>query len=383
MKKLLFLAAAATLAACTNDELTDQIAEPAEIAYAPAVSVPTTRSVITTENISEYVVNGFLTAGNKTTHYISSNIFTKTSGEWNSTATHFWPHTGSIDFYALSPASVASKLDFGADAPAAKRHVTIKDFEVSTTTDEKTDLVYALTADRSHENGSDLVAVPINFKHALSQVVFNVKNTNSALIIDVDQIEIANLASKGSYTLPQTSTTLAGGATGTWALDKKINGGKTYSTFIKNVTDITPASGTVRLTSSDEGALFLLPQEATAWDPKNDAENLNAGSYIAVHCRVWAVNGNDRVLLWPNVKDTSGTIPYHDVAIPVNIKWEEGKKYTYTLVFGEGAGYIPPTDTEGGSTVDIAGEPTLKTISYNLTVEDIVETTENTLYGKD
>lgn len=40
-------------------------------------------------------------------------------------------------------------------------------------------------------------------------------------------------------------------------------------------------------------------------------------------------------------------------------------------MFGDGAGYIPPTDTDGGDEVEIHGEPTLKTISYSVTVEDI------------
>lgn len=63
--------------------------------------------------------------------------------------------------------------------------------------------------------------------------------------------------------------------------------------------------------------------------------------------------------------------PYHNVAIPASFDWKEGKKYTYTLVFGDGTGYIPPTDTDGGDEVKIHGEPTLKAISYSVTVEDI------------
>lgn len=38
MKQLLFFAAAVSLAACTNDEITDKIAAPTMIAYAPAVA---------------------------------------------------------------------------------------------------------------------------------------------------------------------------------------------------------------------------------------------------------------------------------------------------------------------------------------------------------
>lgn len=372
MKKLLLFAAVASLAACTNDEITEQIQTPT-IAYAPAVAPLKAPAVATTENISEFVVDGFLRIDNKTTHYIDNNILTKVDGKWESTATHFWPHTGAIDFYAFSPASVRDKVDFGTDGTADQRNVVIKNFEVSTTTNSKIDLLYALTADQSHAKGSDLVAVPINFKHALSQVTFNVKNTNSAIILDVDQVEIANLASKGNYTLPKASTTLGGSTTGEWQLADKVNGGKVYSAFISTVDGITPESGTVQLTSADGGALFLLPQTTTAWDPKNDAENVAAGSYFIVRCRVWTMTAEGRVLLWPNMKDSSGNIPYHNIAIPAAFDWKEGKKYTYTLVFGDGAGYIPPTDTDGGDEIEIHGEPTLKAISYNVTVEDLNE----------
>lgn len=370
MKKIFLpslVALALVSASCTNDEVIEQ-RQAAEITYAPTVAM-TTRGVTTTANIDEYVIDGFLTTDTKKTLYVDNNTFRLTEGKWETNATYFWPYTGSLDFYAYSPISVKDKVVYTEDKGV--RSAVIKDFEVSTTNANFHDLLYAVTPDKSHANGSDLVPVPINFKHALSQVVFNVKNTNSALIVDVEDICIANLVSKGSYTLPTANTQIAGGPVGTWSLAEKIAGGKTYDAFISKVDNITPESGTVTLTSSEKGAMLLLPQTATAWDPKNDAENTAFGSYLLVKCRVWALIAGEKTLLWPHTTDTAGEIIYRNIAIPLDINWEQGKRYTYTLVFGEGAGYIPPTDTEAGGEVNIGGgDKVLRPIEYTVTVDD-------------
>lgn len=358
--------ALAAMYSCSNDEIVEQ-RQPQAISFAPAVTMPT-RGVTTTANIDQYVVDGFLTTDTKTTHYVDNNTFNLVGGNWNTNATYFWPYTGKLDFYSFSPISLRSKVDFGQDA---NRTVVLKNYEVSTLSNSFQDVLYAVTTDQSHANGSDLAPVPVNFKHALSQVVFNVKNTNPALIVDIAGIRIANLASKGSYTLPNATTTLVSGSpVGSWQLANKVNGGKTYDAFLSGRDGITPESGVVQLTTAENGAMLLLPQSATAWDPVNDKDNEAAGCFFYVNCRVWTVAGGEKTLLWPNATDTSGDIIYREIAIPVSINWEQGKKYTYTLVFGDGAGYIPPTDTEGGSPVDVGGSAVLKPITYNVQVDE-------------
>lgn len=376
MKKSLIPAilACAMMYSCSNDEVLEQ-RQPQAITYAPTVTIPT-RGVTTTANIDQYVVDGFLTTDKETTHYVNNNAFNLVEGQWKTDNSHYWPYTGTINFYALSPNSLRAKADFGVEN-TTDRTVAIKDYEISTTVGAYTDVLYSVTTDQSHANGSDLAPVPLDFKHALSQVVFNVKNTNSALIIDVKGIRIANLASKGTYTLPNSTTTLqAGSPVGAWTLAPKANGGKTYDAFVSEVKDITPEKGVVALTTPENGAMLLLPQTATAWDPQNDGDNVAGGSFILVNCHVWTVAGENKTLLWPNVTDTSGEIIYREIAIPLALNWEQGKKYTYTLVFGNGAGYIPPTDTEGGSAVDLGGDAVLKPITYSVQVDDFTATTE-------
>lgn len=369
MKKIFVpcLMALALVSACTNDEIVEQ-RQAATIAYAPAVTVAN-RTVTTTNNIEEYVVDGYLTTDTKTSLYVDNNTFNKADGKWATNATYFWPYTGSIDFYAFSPIDLKKKVAY--NNLDGEHQVVINDYEVSTLNSNYEDPVYAVAADKSHANGSDLVPVPLNFKHILSQVVFKVKNTNKALIVDIKDIRIANLASKGSYTLPNENTILAGGPVGTWELAEKVTGGKTYDAYVSGIDNITPESGVVTLTSPEVGAMHLLPQTTTAWDPKADADNEAYGSYFLVNCRVWAVTGGEKNLLWPPTNNTAGEIIYREVAIPVAINWEQGKRYTYTLVFGDGAGYIPPTDTDPGDEVDLGnGDNVLRPISYDVKVDE-------------
>lgn len=365
------MAFALVYASCSNDEIIEQ-RQANEITYAPAVAMPT-RGVTTTANIEEFVVDGYLTTDTETKLYINNNMIERQGDQWISkdNAPHFWPYTGSIDFYAYSPVDTKDKVVYSEEM--GERKAVIQNFEVNTQSSDFKDLLYAVTPKRSHAVGSDLMPVPINFKHALSQIAFNIKNTNPALVIDVDKISIVNLASKGTFTLPTDYTELSGGPEGTWALANKIAGGKTYDAYISAVSDITPASGTINLSAN--GAMLLLPQKATAWDPKNDAENESFGSYVLVNCRVWAINAGEKMLLWPQTNNTAGEIIYREVAIPIDIDWKPGKRYTYTLVFGEGAGYIPPSSTDPGEEVNLTiGDKVLKPITYNVTVDEFTTT---------
>ena len=66
---------------------------------------------------------------------------------------------------------------------------------------------------------------------------------------------------------------------------------------------------------------------------------------------------------------------YAYVAIPTSdIKWEQGKKYVYTFIFGEGGGYIPPVDPEEPDTdPEDPGKPVLVPITFQVTVDDFID----------
>ena len=51
----------------------------------------------------------------------------------------------------------------------------------------------------------------------------------------------------------------------------------------------------------------------------------------------------------------------------MTINWEQGKKYIYTFIFGEGGGYIPDPDPDPNP------DPVLIPVTFEVTVDDFVE----------
>ena len=48
--------------------------------------------------------------------------------------------------------------------------------------------------------------VSLNFRHALSQIVFQAKNTNPNLYVEISGVKLVNVDDKGNYTLPEKDT---------------------------------------------------------------------------------------------------------------------------------------------------------------------------------
>ena len=114
----------------------------------------------------------------------------------------------------------------------------------------------------------------------------------------------------------------------------------------------------------NKNALLLLPQTSTPWDPVTTpapglAGNASNGSYFLVNCAIYNVAGD----VFDEEED-------EQAAIPVAINWEQGKKYIYTFIFGEGGGYDPDDpDPEDPDKPD----PVLIPITFEVTVDDFVE----------
>lgn len=127
--------------------------------------------------------------------------------------------------------------------------------------------------------------------------------------------------------------------------------------------------------------MMLLPQTTTAWAEGNDFYGADAGSYILVDCyayniadgqggegNVEAAEGEDgkenikETLIW-GTDNGDGTYSTRWLAIPASFNWEQGKKYTYTIVFGkDGGGFIPGGDPD----------PVFVPVTFDVTVDDFV-----------
>ena len=378
-KYLAVALSAIALTACNNEDVLE-VNQGRGISFQVATDASTKATATTTNTISEFNVWGFTDANETLMNDVKVTGSNASGWTYNSGNDVFWPNSGTVDFYAMSPKECGGTVNITSSAQ------TITNFTVNTDVTKQVDLLYALETDESkadHEEGA--TPVKLNFRHALSQIVFKAKNTNSNLSVDIKGVRIAKVITGGDFTFPTSATstqltttpgnsdTQTDASWGTWELGKEKG---FYAAGITETKDITSTSGVKDLTS-ENGALLLMPQDITGWNIKG--ENGQSGAedrdtYFLVSCKIYNVSGDDEVLLWP-AKDE-----YREVAIPVtDITWKQGKKYIYTFIFGEGGGYVPPTDPEDPDpdpTPDPdpenpePGDPVLVPVSFTVTVDD-------------
>jgi hypothetical protein len=187
--------------------------------------------------------------------------------------------------------------------------------------------------------------VPLNFQHALSQVIIKALNKDaSEYKIEVAGIKLNNLRNTGSITMPTTST-----ASGfTWASSPWTLGTPIYS-YVTGGNKATAAtmSGFKTLTTSatqlTSEPFILMPQTTAKADL---TDNTNNGAYFSVLVRV--TNVSDGTPVYPKLANATPALDAKDyfayVAIPVDIDWKAGYKYTYTLNFSKtGIGKVDPS----------------------------------------
>lgn len=329
--------------------------------------------------------------------YIDKDYVTGSNGNWtNTSGTRYWPETA-VDFYAHVNGEASYKWSVDG---AGKATAKFENFAVNGTVADQVDLLYAVKTGQKKADGT----VNLNFRHALSQIVFQAKNTNANLYVEIAGVSVANVGGTNTFTFPSANTETNidhpetgpgddgvyedgefgsgisyGTNWGTWAA--LTQGTEQYNVDFEK----TPVPGTntlVALTTKNDpskeynsNAMLLLPQNTTAWDPEANplpgAEG-NTGSYLLVDCAIFNVAGTDYaegddVCLWGKPQGSGWTTK--ELAIPVAFDWKQGKKYVYTLVFGEGnGGYDPDPDPEDPDPED--PDPVLVPITFVIEVDE-------------
>lgn len=368
------------LASCSNDELTSVNRDGDEIAFSVVTNSATRAADVYCNNNKPSSFKVWATYNEAT--YINGDEITHDvpNDKWvNNDGTRYWPNDGGeVLFFAHVNADDEFTWNEGSN-------VQIKDFTVGTTVANQKDLLYAVKKASKADGQATL-----NFRHALSQIVFKAKNTNPNLYVEISGVSVCKVSNKGTFTYPTNETGDKVGehnengsidyenqGWGSWA----TSGTEKYSVNFEAVKLIgsktaTPASLTSENATGKEfsnQAMLLLPQTTTAWDVDKETatagnpENQN-GTYFLVKCRIYNVSGEivdtqKDVLLWGNEEDGTGK----DAAIPVALNWEQGKKYIYTFVFGDGnGGYDPDPDDPDKP------DPVLVPITFEVTVDDFV-----------
>ena len=298
---------------------------------------------------------------------------------------YYWP-AGKLNFQAVSPASDASfslsNTPTGADEYLSQLTATVtvpgaKTYDAGAwsaktgTIAAQKDIMFAHAENLGAGDNSGVVNMA--FQHALSQVVFKAKISNTAFYADITEVGIVNVHRTGTVGLYDhagtgTSATakLDADVTGNADGDYTLIGGDGLVAFNAD-TDGDSTNDAIRVTSTDpvflsasadggNGALLMIPQTTTAWTttdlaavPLTTADAAH-NSYIKVKLTV--------------TEASSGTKKIDDqyIYLPLAINWAQGYRYTYTLVIGDGEGAYDAT----GNKIEYNTTP----ISFTLTVAD-------------
>ena len=330
--------------------------------------------------------------------YFENESFSQKGGTGNWTIdgdfARFWPST-EVSFFAVKN-QTAYKGDVFADVAWNGGTPTIAftvEKPVQTEASKQQDLLYAYTKATKNVQDNKCVA-NLNFRHALSQVVFKAQNKNKNIYVEISEVQVANLKTTGTFTFPTKVTDDKSlndkhGQSGVIA-DNDPSFGKwvnlsTPAEFTttglfgpiavpcnKKEGEVLKAVGPVNLTNNEGtekanivNSLIVLPQTLAPATINSTTKPGTTGAYFKVRCTIWNVSGtqvdktND-VILYDN-KNAEGEAQY--IYIPVNVAWEVGKKYIYTFVFSE----------NGHGGYDKDGNDVLIPIEFNVTVDDFAK----------
>ncbi len=347
MKKVIFgtaLASMALLSACSSDnELANvgTIASNAIGFHVVGNKAETRATPITPENLTKTDFNvvafknnggtdGEVFMGDKEhENGLKGVIINHKNGKWDyadASDLHYWPKEGSLNFYAVSPASIPKDLTlYHWTIEKATKTITYSCFDEYNRTDgkENPDVMYAITKDQTQSTQAG--KVNLNFQHILSQVVFQAKTVNSDMEVDIKEIKIKNFKLGGTFTIP---TDGSSPSQSSWSLGKEVYKSSPFTVIKKSDADPIKITGTEAIDISSKTPMLFVPQPLTGWDVKHkiaDADT-NGESYLIINCKIKQKND------YLHGTETD----YENLYVPFGTSWEPGKRYIYTLIFGGG-----------------------------------------------
>lgn len=343
MKKIIFaLLSITAFVACSNDETTD--IQRSAIEFNPTTKGSVRTVATTTTSLSEFYVWSYTNASaSQEAKAVMENMrVSNETGDWAYSPVKYWPYDAVLDFYAITPTTLEN-VTFG-----VKHHVDVAvaagsakiNFVGAATLDLRgdafecqsyPDIIYATSLDLHKADNTGANKVALNFRHAMSQIEFILKNNSSEaseVSYNVLTILVDGLDNKGTYTLPMDASTTSDFAVadshGTWVSELTNE----YPHRFHVATDKVAPQSSMSLTNKDDATNMhmVIPQTTTA------TFKVHMGIYQGEHFIAQAVKNVD-----------------------VNVDWKEGYKYTYTLL------------------VDQALDPDLEddVIDFTITVDEI------------
>ena len=371
MKKFFILAAAAlvAIAACSKNEADTASYEKSKVINFNTVAGKATKAPITGTTYSYDlpsfgVFAWYLASGNWNTAAANSSAvsymddveirFDDDKDIWaphNGTdafVNYYWPLEGKLTFIAYSPKSAATATFSNAGV------LTLTGFTVNTTVANQVDLLYSAIAadktknddyyeDTAHSKNSETSGenkgVNIEFKHALSQVIFQAKTADevydAGYSFKVNTITVNAASTATSMTVTNPTTTQLASAITTW------NSPGTNVNYAVSSTAFPAAANTyLTKTLSDPIGAPLLMIPVTAFATTDPTVTINYTMYRT----------DDNQAL--GSKEV--TIHFDDIDDMVTA-WQAGKKYVYNLTIDLQKIYFNPSivDWADGGSQDV------------------------------
>ena len=244
------------------------------------------------------------------------------TGIWNTANPHLWPpyELDFIGYNGLGEYGTLSADDTGVSLVLSTPEAVEKQL----------DIIVARTTGRAADHATN--GVPLYFKHLLSQLSVQAKNSNKTYKVEVAGVKIARIQSQATLTLPaeiKQDEELPD--------YRDLRSPKSFGAAAANV--LTLNDTPQEIGNSAVGNFMLIPQELTAWNREEQIGGAadNKGTYIGVLLRLTTPSGAQYYPLETG-KYAYATIPF---SIPDGMK--AGVHYQVTLDFSKGAGYQEPT----------------------------------------
>ena len=369
MKKHLVLGALAvlSLAACTKSEVVE-LNKGNEISLTAVTGKNLTKAADGYCN-SAMPADFAVWAATDGKKYFEAQTYTRdgSTNTYKSDNARYWPTTD-VDFFAAK--------NYGGSATLTATGTTslaVADYTVPTTVADQKDFIYAVKKGAKKADGAAI----LNFRHALSQIEFQAKNSNSGIYVEVTGVAVKQVYSKGNFSVNAATTNnfedhnLGGSADTddrsgrcTWAgQDAKADYAISFAAVPLEST-ATSLSVTDPVDQEyNDNTMYLIPQAVPdLWAVSTPPTPVPATgkAYFEITAKIWNVAGA--------AVDKGNDVVLHDgkiaVPIPASTTWQDGLRYVYTFNF----------TTYGNGGVDPGtGKPVLTPIELTVTVDDFVD----------
>ncbi|GHT04274.1 hypothetical protein AGMMS49525_10450 [Bacteroidia bacterium] len=256
-----------------------------------------------------------------------------------------WPAKDSVDFFAYSPASSVNVTTGLKQAPSVTTPPAAgPEIKYTVPLDQQEDFLVTKSVDLTYTSSP---TVHLNFKHALSRIVFKAQNQNKNKTYVIKELALSNLKSKGTLNMLDSVPDATNGfqyAAGYKVSWKAQFDSVTYKVDLGNTNVYVPystgtASGDYTAVTNASNGLMVLPQETVL--------GAFSGS-TPEYGTVAEIDGSlpDATYLYATVAEvdylTNDTVNTRQVVFrlhdPANkaqgIVFEAGKQYTFLLTLG-------------------------------------------------